>query len=148
MPQSARHTPSAEVPSVTSYGQVIEYIQGTATQFFPTITDGRSLMEFIANMHLLQYTDRLYLASYTHPPDDNTPFPSFKASQISLETICKSTIWAASRGERRPKTAAVLLFHRQKLVIQCFSCRLRSIAYWTSIPICCPITRCAWTSGK
>ncbi|KAF2867622.1 protein-tyrosine phosphatase-like protein [Massariosphaeria phaeospora] len=33
-------------PSTTSYGQVIEYIQ-----------------------------DRLYLASYTHPPDANTPFP-------------------------------------------------------------------------
>ncbi|KAK5683510.1 cell division control protein 14 [Elasticomyces elasticus] len=35
-----------ETPSVTSYGQVIEYIQ-----------------------------DRLYLASYTHAPDESTPFP-------------------------------------------------------------------------
>lgn len=37
--------------------------------------DGRSLTVSIANMHILPYTDRLYLASYTHPPDENTPFP-------------------------------------------------------------------------
>lgn len=38
--------------------------------------DGRSLpVVAIANMHILPYTDRLYLASYTHPPDENTPFP-------------------------------------------------------------------------
>lgn len=76
MPQSARHTPSAEVPSVTSYGQVIEYIQGATTLASTTSTYGHSLMtESIANMHVLPYTDRLYLASYTHPPDENTPFP-------------------------------------------------------------------------
>ena len=75
MPQSARHTPAAEVPSVTSYGQVIEYIQGTSAQSSATICDGRSLLEPIANMYPLQYTDRLYLASYTHAPDENTPFP-------------------------------------------------------------------------
>ena len=75
MPQSPRHTPSTEAASVTSYGQVIEYIQGTPRPSYPAITDGRSLAESIANMHILQYTDRLYLASYTHPPDENTPFP-------------------------------------------------------------------------
>ena len=37
--------------------------------------DGPSLTVSIANMHILPYTDRLYLASYTHPPDANTPFP-------------------------------------------------------------------------
>ncbi|KAK4556898.1 cell division control protein 14 [Recurvomyces mirabilis] len=46
MPHSARAATAEELPSVTSYGQVIEYIQ-----------------------------DRLYLASYTHAPDENTPFP-------------------------------------------------------------------------
>ena len=75
MPQSARQTPFAEVPSVTSYGQVIEYIQGTPVQHAWTVTNGHSFTEPIANMHLLQYTDRLYLAAYTHPPDENTPFP-------------------------------------------------------------------------
>lgn len=75
MPQSARQTPSAEVPSLTSYGQVIEYIQGTHMQYSRTITNGRSLTEPIANMHILQYSDRLYLASYTHAPDESTPFP-------------------------------------------------------------------------
>jgi hypothetical protein len=29
----------------------------------------------IANMYVTKYTDRLYLASYTHPPDKDTPFP-------------------------------------------------------------------------
>lgn len=76
MPQSPRQSAAAEVPSVTSYGQVIEYIQGTATTK-PPMTDmnGRLFMESIANMSILQYSDRLYLASYTHPPDENTPFP-------------------------------------------------------------------------
>ncbi|EME87342.1 uncharacterized protein MYCFIDRAFT_47800 [Pseudocercospora fijiensis CIRAD86] len=45
MPHQSRQS-LAETASVTSYGQVIEYIQ-----------------------------DRLYLASYTHAPDESTPFP-------------------------------------------------------------------------
>ncbi|EMC99184.1 hypothetical protein BAUCODRAFT_85374 [Baudoinia panamericana UAMH 10762] len=56
MPHSARAATADEAPvpsSITSYGQVIEYI-----------------------------ADRLYLASYTHQPDDNTPFP-YPAKQTS-----------------------------------------------------------------
>ena len=76
MPQSARQSTSTEVPSVTSYGQVIEYIQGTSsTEASDAVMDGRLFMEPIANMSILQYSDRLYLASYTHDPDENTPFP-------------------------------------------------------------------------
>ena len=75
MPHSARPSLAAEVPSVTSYGQVIEYIQGTTAQHTSTAMNGRSFMEPIANMHILHYSDRLYLASYTHAPDENTPFP-------------------------------------------------------------------------
>lgn len=60
---------------MTSYGQVIEYIQGTTAQNIPATTDGRSLAGNIANMQILNYSDRLYLASYTHAPDENTPFP-------------------------------------------------------------------------
>jgi cell division cycle 14 len=75
MPQSARHTPQAEVPSVTSYGQVIEYIQGATIHSRMIIINGQSLIESIANMHPIQYADRLYLAAYTHAPDHNTPFP-------------------------------------------------------------------------
>lgn len=26
-------------------------------------------------MAIFEFSDRLYLASYTHPPDENTPFP-------------------------------------------------------------------------
>ena len=75
MPHSAQQSTPAEVPSVTSYGQVIEYIQGTSTQNSTTAMNGRLFMEPIANMHILHYSDRLYLASYTHTPDENTPFP-------------------------------------------------------------------------
>ncbi|KAI5369993.1 Putative tyrosine-protein phosphatase CDC14 [Septoria linicola] len=45
MPHQSRQSVQ-ETPAVTSFGQVIEYIQ-----------------------------DRLYLASYTHSPDESTPFP-------------------------------------------------------------------------
>lgn len=75
MPSSHRHTPTAEAPSVTSYGQVIEYIQGTTTPTNNTTMADPSPPAIIANMHILEYTDRLYLASYTHAPDANTPFP-------------------------------------------------------------------------
>ena len=75
MPPSHRHTPTAEAPSVTSYGQVIEYIQGTSTPIPKIAMDGRPPTMSIANVNVLEYTDRLYLASYTHPPDVNTPFP-------------------------------------------------------------------------
>ena len=75
MPQSSRHTPQAEVPSVTSYGQVIEYIQGTTAHSSMPVSNGQSLEGTIAKMYILPYTDRLYLASYTHAPDENTPFP-------------------------------------------------------------------------
>jgi cell division cycle 14 len=66
---------STDMPSATSYGQVIEYIQGTTAQHITTITNGRSFARIIANMQILHYSDRLYLASYTHTPDENTPFP-------------------------------------------------------------------------
>jgi cell division cycle 14 len=52
----------------TSYGQVIEYIQGASKQQH----DETKHCEQSANSHSL---DRLYLASYTHPPTAHTPFP-------------------------------------------------------------------------
>lgn len=76
MPHSPRQSTSAEVPAVTSYGQVIEYIQGTPSHYSTMAAlVGPSLPEPIANMSLLPFSDCLYLASYTHPPDENTPFP-------------------------------------------------------------------------
>ena len=71
MPHSARAATAEELPSVTSYGQVIEYIQG---ELCPRHHDIFGRMP-ITNMHFLHFTDRLYLASYTHAPDENTPFP-------------------------------------------------------------------------
>jgi cell division cycle 14 len=79
MPPSSRAATAAsadEVPSITSYGQVIEYIQGTpAADAHQPTAQGPTPPAHIANMHILKYSDRLYLASYTHPPDENTPFP-------------------------------------------------------------------------
>ncbi|KAK4634137.1 Tyrosine-protein phosphatase cdcA [Fulvia fulva] len=68
MPHHARSS-QAEVPSVTSFGQVIEYIQ-----------------------------DRLYLASYTHAPDENTPFP-YPAKQSSRSPNKRS-----SRAQAGPQS--------------------------------------------
>ena len=55
----------APAPTATSYGQVIEYIQGQCFTIKTTITKPRKLT----------LPDRLYLASYTHPPNEKTPFP-------------------------------------------------------------------------
>lgn len=75
MPHHSRAATAEETPSVTSYGQVIEYIQGTPSHVRLTVAHSRSLAARIANMYVYQFTDRLYLASYTHPPDETTPFP-------------------------------------------------------------------------
>jgi len=81
MPHQSRPAAAEEVPSHTSYGQVIEYIQGPSTRSThdmpeATTADGGSLLpDDITNMSVLHYSDRLYLASYTHSPDENTPFP-------------------------------------------------------------------------
>ena len=85
---------------MTSYGQVIEYIQGTTTQQSETMPHGRSLDGIIANMHLLHYSDRLYLASYTHPPDENTPFP-YPSKQPSRSPNKRS-----SRAQAGPQSVA------------------------------------------
>ncbi|KAF2470100.1 phosphatases II [Lindgomyces ingoldianus] len=57
------HTRTAKLPqgTTTSYGQVIEYIQ-----------------------------DRLYLASYTHPPDAHTPFPYPRQSRSPSKRSSKA----------------------------------------------------------
>ena len=70
---------------MTSFGQVIEYIQGMLilhNNRAGIASRHRALRTNIANMYILHYTDRLYLASYTHAPDENTPFP-YPAKQSS-----------------------------------------------------------------
>lgn len=98
MPSTSQHL-LAE-PSVTSYGQVIEYIKGTAPQQSPTMPHGHSLTATIANMHNLHYSDRLYLASYTHPPDENTPFP------YPSKTTARSPSKRSSKAQSGPRTIA------------------------------------------
>jgi len=82
MPHQSRAAVAEEAPpaTATSYGQVIEYIQGMSTpaqaqMAQKTAQSIPSLPRDITNLYVLQYTDRLYLASYTHTPDENTPFP-------------------------------------------------------------------------
>lgn len=89
MPHQARMSQSqaAVEPAMTSYGQVIEYIAGEPPLSYVDSRAplGRSLQagvqyqhqqqQPISNMSILHYEDRLYLASYTHAPDENTPFP-------------------------------------------------------------------------
>ncbi|SMQ46166.1 unnamed protein product [Zymoseptoria tritici ST99CH_3D1] len=75
MPHSPRSSSSrGEVPSVTSYGQVIEYIE-----------------------------NRLYLASYTHTPDEKTPFP-YPAPKQSRSPNKRS-----SRAHAGPQSASGLI---------------------------------------
>lgn len=93
MPQ---YSSSAEAPSTTSYGQVIEYIAGEPPQTRDNCsttassrTGRRSLQslstvdpgEPVSDILILHIKDRLYLASYTHQPDENTPFPYPTAKQ-------------------------------------------------------------------
>lgn len=90
MPHQARMSQSQSgEPAMTSYGQVIEYIAGEPHISYRDNSRaplGRSLQpgpsylqpqqqQPISNMSILHYEDRLYLASYTHAPDENTPFP-------------------------------------------------------------------------
>ena len=76
MPLSARLPAADEVPAATSYGQVIEYIQGVSSPDDAMQEQSHPLPPppNVAEM-FLHYSDRLYLASYTYPPDENTPFP-------------------------------------------------------------------------
>lgn len=86
----------AEAPSNTSYGQVIEYIAGEpplprkARSTVASVSTACALLwasaidvsgQPISDMTILHVKDRLYLASYTHQPDENTPFPYPAAKQ-------------------------------------------------------------------
>lgn len=76
MPPVAARVPAS--PSSTSYGQVIEYIQSKwkISVSAPVNLQSRVHHE-ISDFVLIRTTtlDRVYLASYTHPPNESTPFP-------------------------------------------------------------------------
>jgi len=112
MPHQARVSQSAE-PAMTSYGQVIEYIAGE--QYHPGWANSRAPLASslypglhlsqpqqpqhpASNMSILQYKDRLYLASYTHAPDENTPFP-YPAKQS------RSPSKRSARAQQGPQAA-------------------------------------------
>jgi cell division cycle 14 len=94
MPHSPRPSKD-DVPSVTSYGQVIEYIESESSP-----THCSSLSAHIATMAILTFTDRLYLASYTHAPDEKTPFP-YPAPRSSRSPHKRS-----SRAHAGPQSAS------------------------------------------
>lgn len=112
MPQ---YSNAAEAPSTTSYGQVIEYIAGEPQQTWNrcsttgSLPSGPRMLQapFIdtpgepdSDMTILHYKDRLYLASYTHQPDENTPFP-YPAKKQSRSPSKKS-----SRAQNGSQAAA------------------------------------------
>ena len=93
-----------EASALTSYGQVIEYIKGPPLSIllspsFGIMARGGSP---IANTGLVPYTDRLYLASYTHTPDDSTPFPypSKTSLLVPQQTDFQGDHRAAACGDR------------------------------------------------
>ena len=73
--------PPSQPPPAThavSYGQVIEYIQGTSSRPVPDTrhdTLCASVILEVPRSNSLACLDRVYLASYTHPPNAETPFP-------------------------------------------------------------------------
>ena len=69
MPPQTHASAGAETQSATNYGQVIEYIQGMSPSSASKSSESSSDGNFAA------VSDRLYLASYTHTPNANTPFP-------------------------------------------------------------------------
>lgn len=75
MPQPPRAAPAEVAPSTTSYGQVIEYIQSQSSTSQSIYMGDRIEPDMNANLRIVPYADRLYLASYTHPPNAHTPFP-------------------------------------------------------------------------
>lgn len=97
MPHQSRES-HQEVPSATSYGQVIEYIEGMyAASRHPPIS--RSLSRHISLTCTSSHSkDRLFLASYTHTPDENTPFP-YPAKQS------RSPHKRSSRAQTGPQAA-------------------------------------------
>jgi cell division cycle 14 len=73
--------------STTSYGQVIEYIQGMLASS-PSHASHNIVSEHINILTFL--IDRLYLASYTHPPTASTPFPYPSATRSPTKRSSKS----------------------------------------------------------
>lgn len=86
---------------MTSYGQVIEYIESEFNQSHECSNTSRR--DRITNMAILIFTDRLYLASYTHTPDEKTPFP-YPAPKQSRSPNKRS-----SRAHAGPQSASGLI---------------------------------------
>ena len=109
------HSHAAEASSTTSYGQVIEYIAGEPPQQWnycsttaTTLPDRQSMQHpplaysgvLIPDITILHIKDRLYLASYTHQPDENTPFPYPTAKQS------RSPSKRSSRAQHGPQSVS------------------------------------------
>lgn len=113
MPQ---HSHQAEAPSTTSYGQVIEYIAGEPPPIWNNCSASTSgppgdiSLQYssldvsgqpVSDIAILHIKDRLYLASYTHQPDENTPFP-YPAAKQSRSPSKRSSRAQQSASQERP----------------------------------------------
>lgn len=81
--------------NTTSYGQVIEYIQGDYHRIQRNSCANVETTQ--SNAHFL---DRLYLASYTHPPDAHTPFPYPRQSRSPSKRSAKAQHGPTSVGPK------------------------------------------------
>ena len=101
--------------SPTSYGQVIEYIQGPLpSQHLPFC---------LSKLTPPSLTDRLYLASYTHAPTAQTPFPyppPTNSSSSSRSPSKRSSVRAPAPAPTAPAQAPVYFSIDDSLLYNAF----------------------------
>jgi cell division cycle 14 len=86
--------------STTSYGQVIEYIQGLTLHERRQLCADVAIILPYADQLTRNGSDRLYLASYTHPPDAHTPFPYPRQSRSPSKRSAKAQSGPTSVGPK------------------------------------------------
>jgi hypothetical protein len=140
MPREAAHAVPASPSMATSYGQVIEYIQG-AYQNNNTMKQNNA-MTALTCVPLSRPT----LPSIIHTPADRAdPLPV----PVKTTTVADEAIFARTSGARIDRTKeppASLLYDRQELDLQRIPCRLWPVAHRPSLPLRCYAARGAGRS--
>ena len=131
---------SVEIDSqATSYGQVIEYIQGW---FHPVATWSTSAHKRFHRPPILGFI-------HAHAQcEDTIPLPTAEAEQlqVSLEALITRSTSPDSRAEQCSPSR--LLFRRQASPLQRLPCRLWSIAHRAPLPFCRHAARSPWRSRE
>jgi len=99
--------------TATSYGQVIEYIQGKEQeQIVPPY-----ILWHLCLLTTSSFADRLYLASYTHPPDANTPFPYPRQSRSPSKRSSRAQLGPTPAAGSGPKVHPPVYFSIDKSLL-------------------------------